>query len=72
MLDERGRAVIIDFNNAAPFGQPCRSGTPGYTNFAKVSAMENDMFGYDCVQRYVHSKVLQAAQFWNNNSHGVN
>jgi serine/threonine protein kinase len=72
MLDERGCAVIIDFNNAAPFGQPCRSGTPGYTNFSKVSAIDNDMFGYDCVQRYVHSKVLQAAQFWNNNSLTVN
>jgi serine/threonine protein kinase len=62
MLDENGCAVIIDFNNSGPLGVPCRSGTPGWTNFSRVSAVENDLYGYDCVQQYMHTKVMQAAQ----------
>jgi serine/threonine protein kinase len=61
MLDENGCAVIIDFNNSGILGVPCRSGTPGWTNFSRASAVENDLYGYECVQQYMHTKVMQAA-----------
>jgi serine/threonine protein kinase len=62
MLDENGCAVIIDFNNSGILGVPCGSGTPGWTKFSRVSAVENDLYGYECVQRYMHNKVMQAAR----------
>ncbi|KAJ2911492.1 hypothetical protein MD484_g8922, partial [Candolleomyces efflorescens] len=61
MLDENGCAVIIDFNNSGAFGSACRPGTPGWTNFSRESAAENDLYGYMCIQQYMHTQMMQLA-----------
>lgn len=56
-----GSPVIINFGNAAPLGMACRAGTPGFTNFSTVSAIDNDIHGFTCVKHYVAGKVQQGA-----------
>jgi serine/threonine protein kinase len=61
-LDQLGRAVIVDFGNSAPFGAPCRAGSPGWTNYSRVSAPENDKYAYECLQQYAESQVAPINQ----------
>ncbi|EAU87492.1 serine/threonine protein kinase [Coprinopsis cinerea okayama7 len=56
MIDEYGSPVIIDFDNCSSFGQPCRPGTPGYTNFSKISDPRNDYHAFNCLLALLRQK----------------
>ncbi|TFK27234.1 serine/threonine protein kinase [Coprinopsis marcescibilis] len=59
MIDEYGNPIIIDFDNCCPFGQPCRTGTPNFTNLSRISDKANDVFAYNAVMSLLHEKLGQ-------------
>jgi len=53
MLDDGGRAVIIDFDSCVPFGSKSHGGTPGWSTFPTVAKIENDECGLDLVAKFL-------------------
>ncbi|CAA7260725.1 unnamed protein product [Cyclocybe aegerita] len=56
MLDEAGKAVIIDFDSCRALDTPAGGGTPGWTNFATVSQIENDRYGLDLISKFMRGE----------------
>lgn len=56
MLDEKGRAIIIDFNICLRKGERCKVGTPGWSKFPETSLPENDLYGLRVLRMYLEGK----------------
>ena len=51
MLDDGGRAVIIDFDSCVPLGSRSRGGTPGWSTLPTTAEIKNDEHGLDLVAK---------------------
>lgn len=56
MIDEDGRAIIIDFDSCRPIGAPSRGGTPGWATNPSTALLENDEYGLSLLQKYMQGQ----------------
>ncbi|KAJ3506071.1 hypothetical protein NLJ89_g7077 [Agrocybe chaxingu] len=56
MLDDVGNAVIIDFDSCALIGTPVYGGTPGWTNWPTVAAIDNDTYGFELIVKFLRGE----------------
>lgn len=56
MLDDKGRAVIIDFDSCVPLGSKSRGGTPGWSMCPERAEVENDEYGLKLVAKYIQGE----------------
>lgn len=56
MLDENGRAVIIDFDACRPIGAQSRGGTPGWGTNPSVALAENDEYGLNLLGMFMRGE----------------
>ena len=54
-IDENGCAVIIDFDSAAPTGDPLglRGGTTGFCRDTQISEEQNDIYGLRAIRAHL-------------------
>ena len=56
MLDDGGRAVIIDFDSCVPLGSRSRGGTPGWSTLPTTVEIKNDEHGLDLVAKFLRGE----------------
>jgi hypothetical protein len=56
MLDDQGRAVIIDFNSCAKPGEKSQGGTCGWSKAPETVTIENDEYGLELVQAFIQGE----------------
>ena len=56
MLDNQGRAVIIDFDSCTKPGEKSRGGTYGWSKSPEMAAIENDEYGLELIERFIHGE----------------